>query len=116
MTCFQPVKPAHNTASGARAPIQLTAALASATHVLVRRDGHVPPLAPLYDGPYKVLQRSPHFPPSDGRQAGHSLHQPPHCGTGGPGHAASRTAPAWLPTGPFPAAPSHHQLQEVTAP
>ena len=36
----------------------LPAALLSATYVLVRRDGHVPPLTPLYDGPYKVLQRS----------------------------------------------------------
>ena len=26
--------------------------------MLVRRDGHVLPLEPLYDGPYKVLQRS----------------------------------------------------------
>ena len=26
--------------------------------VLVRRDGHVPPLSPLYEGPYKVLTRS----------------------------------------------------------
>jgi transposase InsO family protein len=58
MAGFQPVKPAHNTASGARAPTQLPAALLSATYVLVRRDGHVPPLTPLYDGPYKVLQRS----------------------------------------------------------
>jgi len=58
MAGFQPVKPAHNIASGARAPTQLPAALLSATYVLVRRDGHVPPLTPLYDGPYKVLQRS----------------------------------------------------------
>ena len=60
MAGFQPVKPAHNTASGSRAPSQLPAALLSATYVLVRRDGHVPPLEPLYDGPYKVLQRSLH--------------------------------------------------------
>ena len=26
--------------------------------VWVRHSGHVPPLAPLYDGPYTVLQRS----------------------------------------------------------
>ena len=39
----------------------LPAALLSATYVLVRRDGHVPPLTPLYDGPYKVLQRSLHI-------------------------------------------------------
>ena len=58
MAGFQPVKPEHNTASSAQAPTQLPAALASPTHMLVRRDGHVPPLAPLDDGPYKVLQRS----------------------------------------------------------
>jgi hypothetical protein len=28
--------------------------------VFVRRDGHVPPLQPLYDGPYTVLHRSLH--------------------------------------------------------
>ena len=26
--------------------------------VFVRKDGHIPPLAPLYAGPYKVLSRS----------------------------------------------------------
>jgi hypothetical protein len=28
--------------------------------VFVRRDGHVPPLQPLYDGPYAVIHRSLH--------------------------------------------------------
>ncbi len=28
--------------------------------VFVRRDGHVPPLQPLYDGPYAVIRRSLH--------------------------------------------------------
>jgi hypothetical protein len=37
-------------------------ALFTTPQVLVRRDGHVPPLSPLYDGPYTVLHRSPtHF-------------------------------------------------------
>ena len=27
--------------------------------VFIRKDGHVAPLAPLYEGPYKVLSRSP---------------------------------------------------------
>ena len=31
--------------------------LNKAKFVLVRRDGRVPPLSPLYDGPYKVLER-----------------------------------------------------------
>ncbi len=29
--------------------------------VFVRRDGHVPPLQPLYDGPYAVVRRSLHY-------------------------------------------------------
>jgi hypothetical protein len=29
-----------------------------ARHVLVRKDGHVPPLTAAYDGPYLVLERS----------------------------------------------------------
>ena len=37
----------------------LPAALLAADMVLVRRDGPKPPLAPVYDGPYKVLARSP---------------------------------------------------------
>ena len=32
-----------------------------ARFVLVRRDGAQTPLAPLYDGPYRVLERSNHF-------------------------------------------------------
>lgn len=58
MTGFQPVQPAHNTAAQKQAPDKLPAELLAARYVLVRRDGHVPPLAPLYDGPYLVLQRS----------------------------------------------------------
>ena len=29
--------------------------------MFVRRDGHVPPLAPLYDGHYAVLDRTPQY-------------------------------------------------------
>jgi hypothetical protein len=32
-----------------------------ARFVLVRRDGAQPPLSPIYDGPYRVLERSTHF-------------------------------------------------------
>ena len=39
----------------------LPPALLMADMVLVRRDGHKPPLAPLYDGPYKVLVRTPRY-------------------------------------------------------
>jgi len=41
-----------------RAPQQLPEDLLLAKHVLVRRDGHVPPLAAAFDGPYLVLERS----------------------------------------------------------
>ena len=51
----------HNTASGRVAPETLPAGLLSAPTVFVRRDGHVPPLTPLYDGPFTVLRRSAQF-------------------------------------------------------
>jgi hypothetical protein len=44
----------HNTP----APLQLPEDLLQARHVLVRKDGHVPPLAAAYDGPFLVLERS----------------------------------------------------------
>ena len=58
MAHFQPVQPAHNTAENRKAPVQLPSDLAATRYVLVHRDGHIPPLTPLYDGPYLVLQRS----------------------------------------------------------
>jgi hypothetical protein len=42
-------------------PPQLPEDLARAPTVFVRRDGHVPPLQPLYDGPYTVICRSLHY-------------------------------------------------------
>ena len=50
----------HNTAAAHRPPPQLPDDLARASMVFVRRDGHVPPLQPLYDGPYTVIRRSLH--------------------------------------------------------
>ncbi len=50
----------HNTAAAHRPPPQLPDDLARAPTVFVRRDGHVPPLQPLYDGPYTVIRRSLH--------------------------------------------------------
>ena len=41
-----------NTAAGRIPPTELPAELLAATHVLVCQDSHVPPLVPLYDGPY----------------------------------------------------------------
>jgi hypothetical protein len=48
----------HNTASQRAAPPAIPDDLAAAPMVLVRKNGHVPPLAALYDGPYRVLRRS----------------------------------------------------------
>jgi hypothetical protein len=42
-------------------PPQLPDDLARAPTVFVRRDGHVPPLQPLYDGPYTVICCSLHY-------------------------------------------------------
>ncbi len=50
----------HNTTAARRPPPQLPDDLAPAPTVFVRRDGHVPPLQPLYDGPYTVIHRSLH--------------------------------------------------------
>jgi hypothetical protein len=50
----------HNTAAGHRPPPQLPDDLPRAPTVFVRRDGHIPPLQPLYDGPYTVIRCSLH--------------------------------------------------------
>ncbi|MFN9908114.1 MAG: hypothetical protein ACK56F_18605, partial [bacterium] len=42
-------------------PADLPEDLLLARYVLVRRDGHQPPLSPAYDGPYLVLERSLRF-------------------------------------------------------
>ncbi len=48
-------------AQRAPAPSALPEELLLASSVLVRRDGAQPPLSPIYDGPYTVLERSTHF-------------------------------------------------------
>ena len=50
----------NNTTAARRSPLQLPDDLACAPTVFVRFDGHVPPLQPLYDGPYAALRRSLH--------------------------------------------------------
>jgi hypothetical protein len=50
----------HNTSAARQPPPRLPDDLARASMVFVRRDGHVPPLQPLYDGPYAVIRRSLH--------------------------------------------------------
>ncbi len=47
--------------SAVPAPSTLPEELLLARFVLVRREGAQPPLSPIYDGPYRVLERSTHF-------------------------------------------------------
>ena len=56
-----------NTAAN-RVPAELPAELLAASHVMVRWDGHVPLLAPLYNGPYAVLGAGSVIP--DGSRTG----------------------------------------------
>ena len=58
MSGFRPVPARHNTPEVPELPQQVPISLTTCPMVLVRRDGHVPPLSPLYEGPYKVLTRS----------------------------------------------------------
>jgi hypothetical protein len=58
MTGRPPPPARHNTAP---APSTLPEELLLARLVLIRRDGAQPPLSPIYDGPYRVLERSTHF-------------------------------------------------------
>ena len=58
MSGFSPIPARHNTPSTVQLPEDIPSSLSSCPMVLVRKDGHVPPLAPLYAGPYKVLSRS----------------------------------------------------------
>jgi hypothetical protein len=50
----------HNRPSTATARDSIPTALLHARHLFVRRDSAKPPLAPAYDGPYLVLESSPH--------------------------------------------------------
>ena len=47
-----------NTTANHVLPAELPAELLATFHVLVHQDGHVPPLAPLYNGSYTVLRWS----------------------------------------------------------
>jgi transposase InsO family protein len=55
-----PLPASHRRAATASPTAKIPADLLHARMVLVRRDGVRPPLAPAYDGPYEVLERSPH--------------------------------------------------------
>jgi len=53
-----PVATRHNLPLSLRPPSQVVQDLMNCTHVFVRRDGHIPSLTPLYEGPYEVLSKS----------------------------------------------------------
>ena len=55
MSGFCPVLACHNTLSTTDLPEQIPTSLYSSPMGLIHKDGHVPPLAPLYEGPYKVF-------------------------------------------------------------
>ena len=59
MSGFQPTPARHNTPAADTLPEVTPAELSACPMVFIRKDGHVAPLAPLYEGPYKVLSRSP---------------------------------------------------------
>ena len=58
MSGFRPVPVRHNIPPSTNLPEQLPTSLRTCPMVFVRKDGHVPPLSPLYEGPYKVLERN----------------------------------------------------------
>ena len=60
LSCSEIINSRFNTAAAKIPPAELTAELLATTHVLVHQDGHVPPLALLYDSPYAVLWRFLH--------------------------------------------------------
>ncbi len=53
-----PVSTRHNKPSASSPPSSTLQELQLCSHVYVRRDGHVPALSPLYEGPYEVVSRS----------------------------------------------------------
>ena len=58
MSGFHPVPARHNIPPVSDLQEHVPALLWSCLMVFVRKDGHVPPLAPLYAGTYKVLSHS----------------------------------------------------------
>ena len=58
---FENLTTRHNTAAARIYPTELPVVLPTTTHVLVRWDGQVPPLAPLYVGPYTILPRAAQY-------------------------------------------------------
>jgi hypothetical protein len=73
--------PATRSLSYAEAAAKPPAALLQASHVYVRRGGSLPPLSPLYVGPYEVLNRQV-FPASSWRLRGDGQKRPPEAASG----------------------------------
>jgi len=87
-----PVPVRHNLTSSPPSSSGALADLLSSEFVFVRRDGHVPALTPLYEGPYRVLSKSDRvFRILIGSKADSV--------------AVSRLKPAYLPAGAGPALP-----------
>ena len=56
---FKPIPARHNIAAGSALPVQIPQELKQCKYVLVRKGGHLPPLTPLYEGPYRVISVYP---------------------------------------------------------
>ncbi len=56
-----PTPTTHNLPKTPSPPPYIPPELQTSTHVLIRKDGKATPLAPCYEGPYKVLQRHPSY-------------------------------------------------------
>jgi hypothetical protein len=82
----------HNSTRARDVPDKLPADLMSAPAVLVRRDGHMLPLEPLYDSPQLGLVPHPGW-----RQDRHHLYLPPQALPGPLCSASSATLPRTTP-------------------
>ena len=58
MSNFQPAPVRHNTGERAAAPAELPPDLLQADFVFITKDGHLPALQQLYEGPFRGLSRS----------------------------------------------------------
>jgi hypothetical protein len=88
---LQQVKfPATRPLSYAEAAAKPPAALLEASHVYVRRGGTLPPLAPLYVGPYEVLEKADKHRPPEASSKSRAFFGGPPSGTRPPPVLCSR--------------------------
>jgi hypothetical protein len=77
----------HRRHDSTPAPTSLSKELLLARFVLVLRDSAQPPLAPVYESPYPMLEQSTHlFLLEIGERRGQDLHTPPEAGQDAGGH------------------------------